>query len=78
MSQDPGHREGGQRQVSRGERFPFAAPDAEAFTRFYRRHSVPVLGYLVGCCSVALVSQHGSPEYRVDLTKQTGGLRHVR
>jgi RNA polymerase sigma factor (sigma-70 family) len=40
-----------------------ARTDAEAFTRFYRRHAAPVLGYLV--------RRTGDPELGADLTAET-------
>ena len=40
-----------------------ARSDAEAFTRFYRRHAAPVLGYLV--------RRTGDPELGADLTAET-------
>jgi RNA polymerase sigma-70 factor, ECF subfamily len=40
-----------------------ARTDAEAFTRFYRRHAPPVLGYLV--------RRTGDPELGADLTAET-------
>ena len=40
-----------------------ARSDPEAFTRFYRRHSAPVLGYLV--------RRTGNPELGADLTAET-------
>jgi RNA polymerase sigma-70 factor (ECF subfamily) len=40
-----------------------ARTDGEAFTRFYRRHAAPVLGYLV--------RRTGDPELGADLTAET-------